>query len=95
MIVGIAFIVMMLFLVATGNEISKTTDERAKTLLKDVMFRTQNEINLASEALSGYERVFTNPTELNGQSYNISNSLTELVGQVSEFEFILIRSVCS
>lgn len=90
MVMGVAVMIMMLFLVASGNEISNIQNDKVRTELKDVLFRTQNEINLASEALPGYERQFENPDKLSGTPYTINSSQTEMTGQAGEYQFLLV-----
>lgn len=70
-LIGLASLTIMIFIVASLDQIKEFQDKREYTLLKDLALKLQTEINLAATAEDGYQRQFTIPDKL-GTTINYS-----------------------
>ncbi|MFH0867868.1 MAG: hypothetical protein V1831_01015 [Candidatus Woesearchaeota archaeon] len=79
-LIGLAFLAVILFVAASANEISEFKDTKEFLLIKDLALKLQKEVNIANSVEEGYERSFTLPERLeNNVDYYIqirNNSLT-------------------
>ena len=57
-LISLAFMLSIIFVISTGSQIKDLNNERAYTLMKDIGFKLQNEINIAARASEGYSRYF-------------------------------------
>ena len=64
MLVGLAFLAVIIFVGASANEMKEFKDERDFLLIKDLGLKLQSEIGIASYVEDGYERNFTLPDRL-------------------------------
>ena len=62
--VGLAFIAVILFAVASANEAKEFRDQKEFILIKDLALKLQREVIAAATSEDGYERSFTLPEEL-------------------------------
>jgi uncharacterized protein (UPF0333 family) len=63
-LVGLASLLVIIFIMATLDQIKEFQDEREFLLIKDVALKLQAEIYLAATAEDGYQRQFTLPSKL-------------------------------
>ena len=63
-LVGLAFLVVILFVAISANEIREFRDTKAFFLIKDLALKLQKEVAIANSAVLGYERTFTLPARL-------------------------------
>ena len=89
-LIAIAFLTMILFVVSSGKQAIDVREKREFIQLKDVVYKNQEEILLASQSLDGYLRTYQNPYNLSGKEYNLSVTGTEIIGNTRDFEFSLV-----
>jgi len=70
-LIGVAFMVMLVFVSSTRSEFSALQSEEERSLVKDVSIMVQQEIIIASNVDDGYNRIFYVPLTLNSISYEI------------------------
>ena len=79
-LVGLAFLMTILFVVVSANEVKEFRDAKEFLLIKDLALKLQKEVSIANSVENGYERNFTLPEKLeNIVDYFIiisNNSLT-------------------
>ena len=63
-LVGLAFLMTILFVVVSANEVREFSDQKEFFLIKDLALKLQKEVTLAADAVEGYKRTFTLPDEL-------------------------------
>ena len=63
-LVGLAFLVVILFVAISANEIREFRDTKEFFLIKDLALKLQKEVDIANSAVLGYERTFTLPERL-------------------------------
>lgn len=63
-LVGLAFLVAILFVAISANEIREFRDTKEFFLIKDLALKLQKEVDIANSAVLGYERTFTLPERL-------------------------------
>ena len=68
-LVGLAFMVMVVFISSTRSEFDELRTAEEMSLLKDAAVMIQYELIIASNVEDGYYRVFELPTDLNGVNY--------------------------
>jgi len=61
---GIAFLILILFLVISVNEIKDFRDQKEFFLLKDLALKLQKEVSIAASVEDGYVRSFSLPDKL-------------------------------
>ena len=71
-LVGVAFSIVMIFMVASKDQVKEINTEKEQILVKDLAFKVQNEINLAAVLDDGYSRNFEIPNKLETIDYAIS-----------------------
>ena len=64
MLVGLAFLAVILFVAVSANEVREFRDQKEFFLVKDLALKLQKEVTLAADAEDGYVRSFTLPEEL-------------------------------
>lgn len=63
-LVGVAFLVVILFVVISANETREFTDQKKFFLIKDLALSLQKEVTIANSVEDGYERSFILPIQL-------------------------------
>ncbi|MEK6949082.1 MAG: hypothetical protein AABX34_02595 [Nanoarchaeota archaeon] len=58
-LVGLAFLVTILFAAITVNEVEEFSDQKEFLMIKDLALRLQKEVAIAASVEDGYERSFT------------------------------------
>ncbi|MBN2566630.1 hypothetical protein JXB02_00920 [Candidatus Woesearchaeota archaeon] len=71
-LIGVSMLVLVLFLVSIGSTYVDLSNEKERAKVTDLAYMIQNEINLAAQVRSGYERVFVLPADLDGINYTAS-----------------------
>ncbi len=89
LLVGIAFMVMVIFAVLTRGSMVDMRGEEEYVALKDVMHTVQGEIITATVVEDGYKRTFTIPLALGGINYTIGISTGYLIGESRNHEYVL------
>lgn len=65
-LVGLAFLAVILFVAASANEIGEFKDTKEFLLIKDLALKLQKEVTIAASVEDGYERSFDLPEKLEG-----------------------------
>ena len=60
----LAFLAVILFVVASASEVKEFRDQKEFFLIKDLALKLQKEVNIAASVESGYERDFNLPDKL-------------------------------
>ena len=63
-LVGLAFLMTILFVVLSANETKEFRDQKEFLLIKDLALKLQKEVSIANSVENGYERSFTLPEKL-------------------------------
>jgi len=63
-LIGLAFLMTILFVVASANEVREFSDQKEFLLIKDLALKLQKEVSIANSVENGYERSFTLPEKL-------------------------------
>ena len=63
-LVGLAFLMTILFVVVAANEAREFRDQKEFLLIKDLALKLQKEVSIANSVENGYERSFTLPEKL-------------------------------
>ena len=88
-LIGLAFMVMVVFIASTRSEFSTLRSEEERSLLKDVSVMVQQEFIIASTVEDGYIRIFYVPQDLDGVSYTIQIVNNVLLASTEEYESVL------
>ena len=89
-LVGLAFVIVVIFSIASRDKVSELSDEKEFILVKDLAFKVQNEINLAGRVEDGYRREFDIPQKLETIEYSISIDGNILVVETDSHDHILV-----
>ncbi len=63
-LIGLAFLMTILFVAASANEMREFKDQKEFFLIKDLALKLQKEVTIAASVEDGYERSFTLPERL-------------------------------
>ena len=63
-LVGLAFLAVIIFVIASAGEVKEFADQKNFFLIKDVALTLQKESSIAASVEDGYEREFTLPEKL-------------------------------
>ena len=89
-LVGLAFMVMIVFISSTRSEFSALSSEEERSLVKDVAVMVQHELVMASNVEDGYIRIFEVPLKLdNSVSYDIQIAGNIIITNTTEYEYVL------
>ena len=91
-LVGLAFMLSIIFVISTGTQIKGLNEEREYTLLKDMAFKLQNEVNIAARASEGYSRNFKLDEKLDSiVEYNasIQDSILTMVSKEQSYWVVI------
>ena len=89
-LVGVAFSLTIIFLVATRSQLKELTTTEEIILVRDVGSKVQNEINLGARVEDRYTRVFEIPKKLETRDYNITINDNILVVATKNEEYVAI-----
>lgn len=87
--VAVGFIILLIFIASSMARLNEFNSEKEFILLKDVAYKVQNEIVLASVVNDGFSRTFIIPDRLETISYNISISGRTIIAQSSNYDYVL------
>ncbi len=88
-LIGLAFMVMIVFVSSTRSEFSELQSQEERSLVKDVGVMIQHELVIASNVEDGYSRTFSVPYNLEGISYNIQVVNNSLITFTDDYEYVL------
>ncbi len=86
---ALGFFLLLLFASIIGSEIVHVSNRREFAAIDDLGLAAKSEVDLAAQALPGYERSFDLPQDIDGIPYNITiiqNSLIVSTGH-TEVEY--------
>src|SRR3989338_7311382 len=63
---GIAFLAVIVFVVASASELKEFRGQKEFFLIKDLALRLQKEVTISASVEDGYERSFSLPKKLDG-----------------------------
>ena len=94
-VTGFMLLLVIVFLVATGNRLLDLNDERAYLIANDIAKQVKSELDTAVELESGYNRTFTVPSTIAGKSYTIylENSTITLITEKFRIELPAVNVV--
>lgn len=70
-LVGFLLFVFSMFFVSINERMSDKAQERKDLIVKQIAVAVQDEINLASQSIDGYEREFKIPIDISGDNYTV------------------------
>jgi hypothetical protein len=88
-LIGIGLIMLIIFVSSTSDHAERLNSQRDFIVLKDISYKIQNEINLASQVKEGYKRTFYLPDELDGNEYTITTYENEFKVSMNNMDFSL------
>ncbi|MBW2965907.1 hypothetical protein KY342_02255 [Candidatus Woesearchaeota archaeon] len=88
-LIGLAFMVMVVFVASTRSEFDELRSEKERSLLKDVSVMVQHELIMAANVEDGYTRIFNVPSELEEISYTIQIINNTLLTNTEDYEYVL------
>lgn len=88
-LVCVAFVMLMLFLTSIRDQAIDLNQRKDFVLLKDLAYKVQYEINIATQVKSGYNRTFFIPEKLNNKDYTINIEKNEIIVSLEKLEFFL------
>lgn len=89
-LIAIAFTVSIVFTYALIDQAVELNDEKEFVAVQDISFKIQNELNIAAEAESGYERDFELPQTTHTFDYNTSITNNTLIVVTANKVYVLI-----
>ena len=88
-LLSVGLLISLLFVSAIGAEIKDRFSEREYSMLQDLGYSIQNELNLAYRVEQGYSRVIELPPDLDGVQYSVQNSQRTLTLSTEKHQFSL------
>ncbi len=88
-LIGLAFMVMLVFISSTRSEFSTLRTEEERGMVKDVSVMVQQELIIASNVNDGYVRVFYVPLTLDSISYNLQIINNTLLTTTEDYDYVL------
>ncbi len=88
-LIGICLMMLIIFVSSTSDHTEKLNRQRDYIIIKDVAYKIQNEIILASQVKEGYNRTFYLPYEFDGKEYEIATYENQFTVIMNEMEFSL------
>ena len=88
-LIGLAFMVMIVFVSSTRSEFDELRSEEERSLVKDVSVMVQHELVIASNVEEGYIRTFNIPLKLDGISYTMQIINNTLLTSSEDYEYVL------
>jgi hypothetical protein len=86
-LVGVAFMIMIVFVAATRTEFDDLSNEEEKAMVKDVAVMLQHELVVASNVEDGYLRMFNVPLNLNRVNYSILTANNSAIVYTEDYEY--------
>ena len=88
-LVSIAFIMLLIFLKAVGDQADDLNEKKEFILVKDLAYKAQYEINMATQVKSGYNRTFFMPEKLDNKDYTITKVGNKITISLENSEFTI------
>jgi len=89
LLVSVAFMILIIFLTSVRNQAIDLNERKDFVLVKDLAYKVQYEINIATQVKSGYNRTFFIPEKLDNKEYTIKIEKNELTIKLEKLEFVL------
>ncbi len=88
-LVCVAFVMLMIFLASVRDQATDLNQRKDFVLVKDIAYKVQYEINMATQVKSGYNRIFFIPEKLDNKDYTIKIEKNEITVSLEKLEFFL------
>jgi len=88
-LVSVAFIMLLIFLKAVGDQADDLNEKKEFVLVKDLAYKVQYEINMATQVKSGYNRTFFMPEKLDNKDYTITKTENKITIGLKNSEFTI------
>ncbi len=88
-LVSVAFIILLIFLKAVGDQADDLNEKKEFVLVKDLAYKIQYEINMATQVKSGYNRTFFIPEKLDNKDYTITKIGNKITIGLKNSEFTI------
>lgn len=88
-LVCVAFVMLIIFLTSIRDQATDLSERKDFVLLKDLAYKVQYEINIATQVKSGYNRTFFIPEKLDNKDYTINIEKNEIIVSLGKLEFFL------
>ena len=89
LLVSVTFIILLIFLKAIGDQADDLNEKKEFILVKDLAYKAQYEINIASQVKSGYNRTFFIPEKLDNNDYTITKIENKITIGLKNSEFTI------
>lgn len=89
LLVCVAFVILMIFLTSVRIQAIDLNERKDFVLVKDLAYKVQYEINIATQVKSGYNRTFFIPEKLDNKEYTIKIEKNEITIRLEKLEFVL------
>ena len=89
LLVSVAFVILIIFLTSVRSQATDLNKRKDFVLVKDLAYKVQYEINIATQVKSGYNRTFFIPEKLDNKDYAIKIEQNELTIKLENLEFVL------
>ncbi len=88
-LVSVTFIMLLIFLKVAGNQADELNEKKEFILVKDLAYKIQYEINMATQVKSGYNRTFFIPEKLDNKDYTITQTENKITIGLKNSEFTI------
>ena len=88
-LVCVAFMMLIIFLASIRDQATDLSERKDFVLVKDLAYKVQYEINIASQVKSGYNRTFFIPEKLDNKEYTIKIEKNEIIVRLGKLGFVL------
>lgn len=88
-LVCVAFIMLLIFLKVVGDQADELNEKKEFILVKDLAYKIQYEINMATQVKSGYKRTFFIPEKLDNKDYTITKTENKITISLKNSEFTI------
>ena len=89
LLVSVAFVILIIFLTSVRSQATDLNKRKDFVLVKDLAYKVQYEINIATQVKSGYNRTFFIPEKLDNKEYTINIEKNEITIRLEKLEFVL------
>jgi len=89
LLVSVAFVILIIFLTSVRSQATDLNKRKDFVLVKDLAYKVQYEINIATQVKSGYNRTFFIPEKLGNKEYTIKIEKNEITIRLEKLEFVL------
>mgnify|MGYP000164958844 CR=1 FL=1 len=88
-LVCVAFVMLIVLLTSIRDQAIDLNQRKDFVLVKDLAYKVQHEINMATQLKSGYNRIFFIPEKLDNKNYTIKIEKNEITVSLEKLEFFL------